>query len=93
MVDDTDEAIRKCNCLTELYRPLYFKGYVKFMKMSIFLLNFLIWGEKKYTHTHTHTHTHICMKLPGVFLILFPFSIASCFYFMDLISLKSLWYY
>ena len=56
MVDDTDEAIRKCNCLTELYRPLYFKGYVKFMKMSIFLLNFLIWGEKKYTHTHTYMY-------------------------------------
>ena len=76
MVDDTDEAIRKCNCLTELYRPLYFKGYVKFMKMSIFLLNFLIWGEK-------NTHEHIYMKLPGVFLILFPFSIGSCFYFMN----------
>lgn len=34
------------NCLIELYRPLYFKGYVKFMKMSIFLLNFLILGKK-----------------------------------------------
>ena len=73
MADDTDEAIRKCSCLTELYRPLYFKGYVKFMTMSIFLLNFLIWGGKN-THTHTHTHTHIYVYIYEV-----TSSLSSCF--------------
>lgn len=65
MVDDTDETIRKCNCLTELYRPLYFKGYVKFMKMSMFLLNFFNLG-RKYTRTYIY-------EITRVFLILFPF--------------------